>query len=157
MNNKTLLIIGICLAGMVSLPLQASARGKKKSSPSESASPAAADAASPAKSNPRPIPFHGMATSVDQNAKTFIIAGKEKSRVFKVTENTKVTKAGNPVTMTDITENTEISGSYWKRDDDSLEAKTVKIGPAVEKKGKKKEKGTSSESPAASPTASPKP
>lgn len=157
MNKKTLLIIGVCVTGIIALPLSASAGGKRKSSPGDSASPAAEASASPAKSGTRPFVFHGMATAVDQSAKTFTIAGKEKSRVFKVTENTKVTKAGNPATIADITENTEISGSYWERDKDSLEAKTVKIGPVKEKKGKKKEKAAASESPVAAPMASPKP
>ena len=52
--------------------------------------------------------------------------------------------------MKDITENEEVSGSYWKNADGTLEAKTVTLGPA----GKAK---TSTASPAASPKASPSP
>ena len=40
--------------------------------------------------------------------------------------------------MKDIAENEEVSGSYWKNANDSLEAKTVKIGPVKEKKNRKK-------------------
>jgi len=36
--------------------------------------------------------------------------------------------------MKDIAENEEVSGSYWKNTDGSLEAKTLKIGPVKEKK-----------------------
>ena len=98
-----------------------------------------------------------MVSAVDQTAKTFTIAGKETSRVFKVTEKTTVTKAGKPATIADITENVEVSGSYWKAGDASLEAKTVKIGPMSEKKaGEEGKKTKASASPTASPSASPK-
>ena len=70
-----------------------------------------------------------MISAVDQKAKTFTIAGKGKSRVFKVTGKTTVTKGGNPATMKDIVENEEVSGSYWQNPDGTLEAKTVKLGP----------------------------
>jgi hypothetical protein len=94
-----------------------------------------------------------MVSAVDQIAKTFTIAGKEASRVFKVTDKTAVTKAGRPATMADITANVEVRGSYWK---ESMEAKTVKVGPMSEKKETgKKEKA--SPSPAASPAATTKP
>ena len=144
MKNKTLLLIlSICAAVTVSLPTAASA-GTKKSTAKESPSPAAQTSASSAKSNPRPIPFHGMATAIDQKARTFKIVGKEGSRVFKVTTTTKVTKAGKDATMADITDSTEISGAYWERDGGSLEAKTVKIGPV---KARKKESPAASASP----------
>ena len=116
----------------------------------------------------RAIPFHGTISAVDQRAKTFTIAGKEHSRVFKITDKTVVTKAGKPATMKDIVANEEARGSYWKVMDGSLEAKTVKLGPktdaekaADEKaKARKKEKESASEAnvmPSPSPAASPKP
>lgn len=151
MKHKTHLILGICIAIIVSLPISTPAAGKKKSAGAESASPAASAAASSEKPSTRPVPFHGMATAVDQKGQTFTIAGKEKSRVFKVTANTKITKAGNAASMTDIVDNAEVSGSYWKHDDGTLEAKTVKLGPVGEKKEKKKEKAGASESPAPTP------
>jgi hypothetical protein len=99
-----------------------------------------------------------MVSAVDQTAKTFTIAGKEASRVFKVTDKTVVTKAGQPASMADITDNVEVSGSYWKAADGSLEAKTVKIGPASEKKaGEKRKEAKASASPSASPKATAKP
>ena len=93
-----------------------------------------------------------MISAVDQKAKTFTTTGKEKSRVFKVTDKTTVTKGGNAVTMKDIAENEEVSGSYWKNPDGTLEAKNVKLGPMEKAK-------TSAASPTASPKASaaPKP
>ena len=105
----------------------------------------------PAKQSTRFIPFHGMISAVDQNAKTFTIAGKKQSRVFKVTGKTAITKGGNTASMKDITENEEACGSYWKNADGTLEAKTVKLGPmgAGAKKGKNP--------PAASPITSAEP
>jgi hypothetical protein len=116
----------------------------------------------------RAIPFHGMISAADQRAKTFTIAGKEKSRVFKVTDKTVLSKAGAAATMKDVAANEEARGSYWKMSDGSLEAKTVKLGPKTEaekaadeqhakKKAQKKEAAESGASPAASPSASPKP
>jgi hypothetical protein len=155
MKNKTFLTITACVAGLICIPLSASAAEKKKAAsspaPEASASASASPAASPAKS-PRPLPFQGTVSAVDQTAKTFTI-GK---RVFKVIDQTEMTKAGQPATMADITENVKVTGSYRKQEDSSLEVKMVKIGAMAEKKETGKKKESSSESPAASPTASPK-
>jgi hypothetical protein len=90
-------------------------------------------AASPGKGT-RPLPFHGMISAVDENAKTFMIASKQTSRVFKVTDKTVITKGANVAMMKDITENEEASGSYWRRADGSLEVKNVKLGPLTKAK-----------------------
>jgi hypothetical protein len=160
MKNKIFLVVGACLTGLICLPLGTSAAEKKSSSasPSPATSPAATSTASPAatKSSTRPVPFHGMVSAVDQAAKTFTIAGKTSSRVFKITDKTVVTKAGQPAMMSDIAENVEVSGSYWKAADGSLEAKTVKVGPMSKEKAKGEKAAKSSASPAASPSASPK-
>ena len=142
MKHKIYLISGLCVA-ISALCLSLAAQTMPKKSSSTSASPSAT--ASPAKQTIRPFPFHGMISAVDQKAKTFTTTGKEKSRVFKVTDQTTVTKGGNAVTMKDIAENEEVSGSYWKNPDGTFEAKNVKLGPM--------EKAKIS---AASPTASPK-
>jgi hypothetical protein len=137
MKNKTVLVSFATIAVLaINLPFTASARGKKKSaspSPAESASPAAAATASPAAKAPRAIPFHGMISAVDTGAKTFTIAGKQKSRVFKITDKTVLTKAGTPATMSDVVANEEARGSYWKLADGTLEAKSVKLGALSEK------------------------
>lgn len=142
----------------------ASASPKTKASPTPktTSSPAANTTTDPNKA--RAIPFHGIISAVDQKAKTFTIAGKENSRVFKITDKTVITKAGAAATMKDVVVNEEVRGSYWKVTDGSLEAKTVKLGPKTEAekaasekaKAKKKEKEAAAES-SASPSASPKP
>ena len=124
MKHKIYLISGVCVAAFALCPLLAAQTMSKKSS---SSSPSAT--ASPAKQTARPFPFHGMVSAVDQKARTFTIAGKETSRVFKVTDKTTVMKGGNTATMKDIVENEEVSGSYWKNPDGTLEAKNVKLGP----------------------------
>src|SRR6202171_1023465 len=156
MKKKTYFVV--CLAGIICLPLRLGA-GEKSSWSSRAAAQAAKWMASSeaAKSSARPIPFHGMVSAVDQTAKTFTIAGKGSSRVFKVSDKTAVTKAGKPATMTDITENVEVSGAYWKAADGSLEAKMVKVGPMGKEKAKGEKAAKNSASPTISPSASPKP
>jgi hypothetical protein len=144
-----------------------------KATASPTVNPTASPSASPGAKMVRVTPFHGMISAVDPKSKTFTIAGKEKSRVFKITNNTVITKAGAAATMKDVVEKEEVRGSYWKETDGSLQAKTVKLGPLTEqekaaeeaRKAKRTEKkaakaaASSSTSPGASesPSASPKP
>jgi len=161
------------------LPFAANAATKKSASPTPTpmasttpktkASPTPKATSSPAANTTtdankaRAIPFHGMISAVDTKAKTFTIAGKEHSRVFKITDKTVVTKAGKPATMKDVVANEEARGSYWKVMDGSLEAKSVKLGPKTDaekaadekRKANKKEKEAAESS--ASPSATPKP
>jgi hypothetical protein len=172
MKNKLNLITACIAALACSLPIASSAVTKKSASPtpdpSASASPAPKTKPSPSPAadtttdvtTARAIPFHGMISAVDQKAKTFTIAGKEKSRVFKISDKTVVTKAGAPATMKDVVANEEARGSYWKMTDGTLEAKSVKLGPktdaekAADEKRKEKKAEKSAE---ASPSPSPKP
>jgi hypothetical protein len=105
---------------------------KAKSSPSPKTSPSPSAKPSPHPTVGRALPFHGMISAVDQKAKTFTIAGKEKSRVFKITDKTVLSKAGAAATMKDVVANEEVRGSYWKLADGTLEAKTIKLGPMTE-------------------------
>jgi hypothetical protein len=101
---------------------------EKKSSASE-----ATVAASPAANLPikkaRGIAYHGKVTSVDASTKSFMVG----ARTFKVTNNTTITKEGAPANLSDLTAGMQVSGSYWKMGDGSLEVKSVKIGGAVKK------------------------
>ena len=136
------LITGTCVAALtLLLPISAHAQGAKSAaSASPSASPAAAaksttkaetttTTTTAASDKPaRAVPLRGTATAVDASAKTFSIAGKTNTRVFKATDETKITKAGAEATFADLTENEYVTGSYWKRDDGTLELKSLKIG-----------------------------
>ncbi|HVF73016.1 MAG TPA: hypothetical protein VM940_15540 [Chthoniobacterales bacterium] len=155
MKNK-LNIISACAAVMALSAASAFAAPKSSPSPSPSsnASPAAEKTDKPA----RAIPFRGKISAVDQTAKTFTIAGKETSRIFKITDKTVITKSGAAATMADIVADEQVSGSYWKQADGTLEAKSVKLGPKAEaeKKETKASKKKSADA-AASPSPSAKP
>ena len=161
MKIRSYLVTGACIAALtLCLPISASAQAAKtKSSPTASPSPAAASTtttatttASPAEKAPRAIPFRGTISAVDQSAKTFTIAGKTTTRVFKVSEKTTVTKNGAAATMADIAADEAVTGSYWKQADGTLEAKSVKIGgktDAEKASSKKKSKKDAAEEEAA--------
>jgi len=134
---------------------------KATSSPSTKTTPSASPkpSAHPTVTT-RPLPFHGAISAVDQKAKTFSV-GKEKSRVFKVTDKTVLSKAGAAATMKDVMVNEEVRGTYWKLADGTLEAKMLKLGPKTEAEKaadekRKTKKTESSIEPSASPSASPK-
>ena len=134
MKRKSKLITAACIAALtLCAPLSSWAKEKKS------------------------VPYHGKISAVDQMAKTFSIAGKEKARVFTITETTVILKDGKPGTMADLAVDEEVRGSYWKREDGSLEARSVKLGQKAEtesKSTKKKTEKTASESMA---TPAPKP
>lgn len=159
MKLKTYLIgfVGIVhLALCLSLAAQTMPRN---SGLSASASPikgaSSSPTMSPANPNLRPLPFHGMVSGVDQKNKTFTIFGKEPRRIFKVTSETQIIKASGIATMKDIVDNEEVSGSYWKNADGTLEAKVVKLGPMEKKTTSPAAKASPSLSPG--PSTSPKP
>ena len=165
MNNK-LKIIAACTAALVyGAPLAAFAASptpaaNPKSSPATKAAERTTTADT-ATTKVRALPFHGTISTVEQTAKTFTIAGKEKSRIFKITDTTVITKAGAPATMADIVANDEVRGSYIKAADGSLEAKTVKLGPKTDEekaaKPSKKKSKKDDASTSASPSPEPKP
>jgi hypothetical protein len=145
MKTKFYLAGGVCAASLAfCIPLNAQFSPATTATPATSPEPATSPAA---KQPTRPIPLRGKISAVDQTAKTFTVGGKQGSRVFKVTDNTTITKGGAAATMADIVADEQIRGTYVKQADGTLEAKTVKIGPkaAGEKKGKKAKKGAAEE------------
>jgi hypothetical protein len=90
--------------------------------------PLTGQTSAPNRQRGRLVPFHGMISAVDRNAKTVTISGKKQPRVFKITDKTVITRSGAPATIEDITENQEASGSYVKTADGELEARTLRIG-----------------------------
>ena len=108
-----------------------------------------------------------MIVSADEKTKTFIIAGKEKSRLLKISDKTVVTKAGQPATIKDIVANEEVRGTYYKEPDGTMEARTVSLGPLTDaeiaaqqahrqKRADKKTGDSPGISPVTSPSASPR-
>lgn len=169
MKHKNFLIIAaFCATAVICFPLNTLAAREKAVSSPDASSSARADA-SPATAvaggaKMRATPFKGMIAAVDDKAKTFTIAGKENSRVLKITDKTIITKGGQPATMKDVVANEEVRGSCYKMPDGSMEAKIVKLGPLTDaekaereaRKAKREEK-KAAVSPAASvsPSVSP--
>jgi hypothetical protein len=154
MKMKSHLITGAAITAIALCTTFTTFAAEKKSA----ATTASASPTGSGTKGERPLPYHGMISSVDQTAKTFTIASKEASRVFKITDKTVIKKAGNPATMADITEKEEVRGSYWKNADGSCEAKAVKIGPKAGSDESTKSKSSSAAASASpSPSASAKP
>jgi hypothetical protein len=160
MKNR-LQILSVCLGLLIiGAPLALRAAPNKSPSPNPASAPPSSKTAPPPPQNKteRAVPFHGNISAVDQTAKTFTIAGKEKARVFKVTDKTHLTKAGAPAAMKDVQAKEEVRGTYVKAADGSLDTRIVKLGPMTDaekaaslKKSKKKAK------PEAAPSISPAP
>jgi hypothetical protein len=98
-----------------------SAKEKKSTSSSPSAA-TSLEAGNPTKKT-RALPYHGKVASVDASSRTFTI-GK---RTFAVTNDTKITRDGATAASNDIVSGEMVGGSYWRKDDGTLELKTVKI------------------------------
>jgi hypothetical protein len=163
MKNKIITTPTECLLLLLVTSLAALTAENKARAASPSPSPVPKETVSPTPSAAKPsakaASFHGMVAEVDQNAKTFTIAGKQKSRAFTVTAKTMITKSGRAANMADISENEEVSGSYSKKADGTLEAKTVMLGPLKKPedathKTEKSKKDEASATPA--PKSSPK-
>lgn len=160
MKYKSQLITGACLAALaLTAPSSVLARAKKSASPAPEASASPTATASPAEKM-RSYPFHGMIASVDEKMKTFTIAGKEKSRTFKITDKSVITKADQPATIKDVTANEEVRGSYWKQADGTMEARTIKLGPLSEdekaaKEARKQKRAAKKAAAEPSPSATP--
>ena len=122
MKIKTPLPTAICVAALI---LGASSGAPAKEKKTETANPEAS--ASPG-AKAKPLPYRGKVASINASAKTFTV-GK---RTIKVTDQTKITKQGAAATMAEISLGEKVSGSYWKKDDGSLEAKNIKVGAKME-------------------------
>ena len=85
-------------------------------------------------------PFGGKIDKVDAAAKSFSIAGKEKSRTFLTTDATKYTKAGQPAKFADLKDGEEVGGLVKKNKDGKEEVVSMRIGakPAEAKSEPKK-------------------
>ncbi|CAN5537340.1 hypothetical protein BH20VER1_BH20VER1_14810 [soil metagenome] len=145
MKIKSLLITGMCMAALtLCLPISASAQSpspspKSKASPTEKAEKSEKKETASTEKAPRSIPFRGNVNEVDADAKTFTI-GKTTTRTLKITDKTTITKNGADAEFTDITAETYVTGSYWKQEDGTFEARSVKAGGPGEKKAKKTSK-----------------
>ncbi len=140
MNKKFILSLSLLAALAFSAPTMTYAAPKKEK-------PAAAA------DETRPIPYHGSVSAVDAGAKTFTIKGKQKDRVFTVTDKTTITKDGAAAEFAAITVGEEIRGQATKSGD-NWEAVKVMLG-AKEKEGKAAKGGKKEEAKPAGDAAAP--
>lgn len=118
----------LCAAALTfGAPASAPAKEKKATAaatPEASGSPIA-------KAKARAIRYHGKVASVDLGAKTFMI-GK---RTIRLTDQTQIRKEGAAATMSDVARVEKVSGSCWKKDNGTPEAKSVNLGAKMEASG----------------------
>lgn len=81
----------------------------------------------------RPYPFNGRISAVDTINKTITVGQSEKKRVFHITSETRMVKAGKPAILDDAVVGEEIGGLCRKTDDGKLEAVSLRFGPKPEK------------------------
>jgi hypothetical protein len=100
------------------------------------AKPEAADSATSAKTA-KAFPFRGKISALDITAKTITLPGKEKSRVFQVTAETRITKDGKPSTLEAAKIGDEVGGRALAADEGKCNLVVLRIGPKPEtgKKG----------------------
>ena len=136
MNKRLFLTLGIAASFAAGAPLTALAAKKDPAAtPVPAATPAATPAPKPAatpepakEASAKPVPFHGKVTAVDAAAKTFSMKGKDKDRVFSVTDETAVIgKDGAASTLAAIPVGEEVRGSAMKSGE-NWTAKKVIIG-----------------------------
>jgi len=112
---KTLLYVSFLCASIALSPVQSFAADQKP--------PAPADGKTAAK--PRAIPFRGKVAVVDKQAKTLKVG----ERVFQITSETKLVKAGKPATLDDAAVGDEVGGQYVTAEGGKLQALSVRLGP----------------------------
>jgi hypothetical protein len=111
----------IFAALVVGVPLSISAQDKTTPAPSAPATTA----------KPKGIPFRGKLGEVDKVNKTITLDEKTK-RVFEVTSDTKIMKAGKPATLDDGVVGEDVGGQYTKSADGKLLLKSLRFGPKPE-------------------------
>ncbi len=130
MKNKIVQFLTIGLLSAVAVSTVNSVRAEDKKAKAEAKVEAKADV-----KTDKAIPFHGKLSAVDKSAKTISIVGKDKTRTFNVTSDTKIMKKGKASTLDEAMVGDEVGGAY--RDvDGKLNLTSLRIGPKPE--GKKK-------------------
>ena len=71
------------------------------------------------------LPFHGKLKAVDRSAKTIEVG----ELTLQITPDTKITRAGKPAALEDVTVGEEVGGAYKKNEDGKLNVTKVRFGP----------------------------
>jgi hypothetical protein len=115
-NISKITVLTLFAAALVAMPVLSRAEGTN--------APAASGQTTqpkPKKNNP---PFHGSLKAVDVGAKTLNV-GK---LTLQITSDTKITKNGQPATLSDGVVGEPVSGTYTKTADGKLNALIVHFG-----------------------------
>jgi hypothetical protein len=133
-NIPKIILLSVVAAAIALGPATAFAQEKKKGEDAIEKKDAAKEGK---KGKSGGLPARGKLVSVDKTAKT-ITVGK---RIFHVTAETKLQKAGKPATLDDAVVG-EAVGIFYKDEGGKLMALTLRFGPQpeAEAKGEKKEK-----------------
>jgi hypothetical protein len=84
----------------------------------------------------KPLVFSGKIAAIDKIEKTITLAGKAKNRVFYLTSQTRITKAGKPATFDDAVVGEVVGGQARVKPDGKNELISLRIGPKPEGKAK---------------------
>ncbi len=132
MINSIKQTIAVCLLSAVAVGFTVPIRAADKPDEKPATPPEAAK-----KPRSRGIPFTGKLGAVDQVAKTITVKGKEKDRVFQITSQTRIMKAGKSATLEDGVVGEDVSGSARQAAEGKMEAVSVRFGPRPEGEGAK--------------------
>ena len=142
MKHQSQLIAVACVAALAFAPLGSRLRARKKADAASSAVPAAsASPAAAATKVPRPIPFHGMSVAIIKREDVYHHWEESHARLQSHRQDRDHQRCG---CGDDERHCAKRRGErcYWKAADNSLEAKTVKIGAMTsgEKRRRKRRK-----------------
>ena len=128
-NLAKISLLTLLAAAVVALPVTLRAQDANTKAP---------DQAAPAKAKKGSATFHGAVTAVDTKAMTFTVGDK----TYNVTSETKITKNGQPATLSDVTTGETVGGTFKKGADGKLNAATLHVGVKEGKGEGKKKKDT---------------
>ena len=77
---------------------------------------------------PRLMPFNGKVGAVDKAAKTVTLEGREKTRVFQITSETKIRKDRKPATLDDVQVGERVGGAARESAEGKMEVVTLNVG-----------------------------
>ena len=120
-NISKITVLGLFAAALVAMPVLSRAEGTN--------APAASDQTAPAKPKKNSLPFHGNLKAVDMSAKTLTVG----TLTMQITSDTKITKDGQPATLSDGVVGEPVSGAYMKLDNGKLNALSVHFESKLKK------------------------
>jgi hypothetical protein len=115
-NISKITVLSLFTAALVAMPVLSRAEVTN--------APAATNQTTQPKPKKNNLPFHGNLKAVDTGAKTLTVG----TLTLQITSDTKITKDGQPATLSDGVVGTPVGGSYTKTADGKLNAVTVHFG-----------------------------